>query len=287
MFSKNNQTLVFGRTGQVAREIQRLAPVQALGRDIADLSYPESCVAAIYAHRPRAVINAAAFTAVDLCEEQEELALTINSVAPTAMAQACAMLNIPLVHISSDYVFDGLGSRPFSPQDATAPQNIYGQSKLGGEQGISESGCNYAILRTSWVFSTHGSNFVKKILQISQNCNELNVIVDQVGGPTSAKAIAAACLKIVNQMLVNPGKSGIYHFSGAPNVSWCDFAHVILMEAGRKVQVNGVLTCDYPTPASRPLNSRLDCSLTEQTFNLIRPNWCQDLATVIKKLEFY
>lgn len=287
MFSKNNQTLVFGRTGQVAREIQRLAQVQALGRDIADLSYPESCVAAIYAHRPRAVINAAAFTAVDLCEEQEELALTINSVAPSAMAQACAMLNIPLIHISSDYVFDGIGYRPFSPKDATAPQNVYGHSKLKGEQGIIKSGCNYVILRTSWVFSAHGSNFVKKILQISQNCNELNVIMDQVGGPTSAKAIAAACLKIVNQMLVNPGKSGIYHFSGAPNVSWCDFARVILMEAGRKVQVNGVLTCDYPTPASRPLNSRLDCSLTEQTFNLIRPNWCQDLATVIKKLEFY
>lgn len=282
MFSKNNQTLVFGRTGQVAREIQRLAPVQALGRDIADLSYPESCVAAIYAHRPRAVINAAAFTAVDLCEEQEELALTINSVAPSAMAQACAMLNIPLIHISSDYVFDGIGYRPFSPKDATAPQNVYGHSKLKGEQGIIKSGCNYVILRTSWVFSAHGFNFVKKILHSSESHDELNVVMDQVGGPTPARAIAAACLEIVHQILVNPSKSGIYHFSGAPNVSWCDFARVILMEAGRKVQVNGLLTCDYPTQASRPLNSQLDCSFTEETFNLIRPNWRLDLANIIK-----
>ena len=282
MLSKNNQILVFGRTGQVAREIQHLGQVKALGRDIADLSYPESCVAAIYAHRPRAVINAAAFTAVDLCEEQEELALTINSVAPTAMAQSCATLNIPLIHISSDYVFDGNGYHPFSPKDDTAPQNVYGHSKLKGEQGILDSGCNYVILRTSWVFSNHGSNFVKKILQSSENCNELNVIVDQVGGPTPARAIAAACLKIVDQILVNPGKSGIYHFSGSPNVSWFDFARVILMDAGRKVQVNGLLTCDYPTQASRPLNSQLDCSFTEETFNLIRPNWRLDLANIIK-----
>jgi dTDP-4-dehydrorhamnose reductase len=282
MLSKNNQILVFGRTGQVAREIQHLGQVQALGRDIADLSYPESCVAAIYAHRPRAVINAAALTGVDLCEEQEELALTINSVAPSAMAQSCATLNIPLIHISSDYVFDGSGCHPFSPKDDTAPQNVYGHSKLKGEQGILDSGCNYVILRTSWVFSNHGSNFVKKILQSSENCNELNVIVDQVGGPTPARAIAVACLKIVDQILVNPGKSGIYHFSGTPNVSWCDFARVILMEAGRKVQVNGLLTCDYPTQASRPLNSQLDCSFTEETFNLIRPNWRLDLANIIK-----
>ena len=282
MLSKNNQILVFGRTGQVAREIQHLGQVKALGRDIADLSYPESCVAAIYAHRPRAVINAAALTGVDLCEEQEELALTINSVAPSAMAQSCATLNIPLIHISSDYVFDGSGCHPFSPKDDTAPQNVYGHSKLKGEQGILDSGCNYVILRTSWVFSNHGSNFVKKILQSSENCNELNVIVDQVGGPTPARAIAVACLKIVDQILVNPGKSGIYHFSGTPNVSWCDFARVILMEAGRKVQVNGLLTCDYPTQASRPLNSQLDCSFTEETFNLIRPNWRLYLANIIK-----
>ncbi len=282
MLLKNNQILVFGRTGQVAREIQHLGQVQALGRDIADLSYPESCVAAIYAHRPRAVINAAALTGVDLCEEQEELALTINSVAPSAMAQSCATLNIPLIHISSDYVFDGNGYHPFSPKDDTAPQNVYGHSKLKGEQGILDSGCNYVILRTSWVFSNHGSNFVKKILQSSENCNELNVIVDQVGGPTPARAIAAACLKIVDQILVNPGKSGIYHFSGSPNVSWFDFARVILMDAGRKVQVNGLLTCDYPTQASRPLNSQLDCSFTEETFNLIRPNWRLDLANIIK-----
>ena len=282
MFSKNNQILVFGRTGQVAMEIQHLAQVQALGRDIADLSYPDSCIAAINTLRPRAVINAAAFTSVDRCEEEKELALTINSVAPTAMAQSCATLNIPLIHISSDYVFDGNGYHPFSPKDDTAPQNVYGHSKLKGEQGILDSGCNYVILRTSWVFSNHGSNFVKKILQSSENCNELNVIVDQVGGPTPARAIAAACLKIVDQILVNPGKSGIYHFSGSPNVSWFDFARVILMDAGRKVQVNGLLTCDYPTQASRPLNSQLDCSFTEETFNLIRPNWRLDLANIIK-----
>ena len=161
--------LVFGKTGQVATELQRSGDVLALGRDQADLSDPVACAQRIRALAPRAVINAAAYTAVDKAEEDEELATIINGDAPTAIAQACAEMQIPLVHISSDYVFEGSGGEPWKPGDATAPQNAYGRSKLVGEEGILGSGATHAILRTSWVVSAHGANFVKTMLRLSED----------------------------------------------------------------------------------------------------------------------
>lgn len=276
--------LVFGRSGQVTTEIQTLADILALGRAEVDLSDPAACSAAINAYRPRAVINAAAYTAVDRAEEEEELATVINGDAPTAMAQACAALNIPLVHISTDYVFSGNGTSAWAPADKRTPQNAYGRSKLAGEQGIRATGCTHAILRTSWVFSAHGSNFVKTMLRLSESHDKLSVVDDQIGGPTPARAIAAACLSIAQQLCDDPDKTGTYHFSGAPDVSWCTFAREIFAQAGRSTHVSPIATRDYPTPAARPLNSQLDCQTTEQVFGISRPNWRADFAEIITDL---
>ena len=265
--------LVFGRTGQVARELQDLAPVLSLGRDAADLSQPGACAAAIHAHRPRAVVNAAAYTAVDRAEEEESLATTINAAAPAEMAVACAALNIPLVHISTDYVFPGTGHSPWAPDDAAAPANAYGRSKWAGEEGIRASGCTHAILRTSWVFSAHGANFVKTMLRLSDTRDQISVVEDQIGGPTPARAIAAACLAIAGQLQNVPEKTGTYHFSGAPDASWCSFARAIFKLTDRPTRVQAISTSAYPTPAARPLNSRLDCNTTTSVFGLARPDW--------------
>lgn len=281
-----SKILVFGTRGQVATKLQRLAPVQALGRDMVDLANPFSCAEAIRVHRPTAVINAAAYTAVDRAEAEEALATTINGAAPATMAYACAALRIPLVHISTEYVFDGGGTRPFAPNDATAPQNAYGRSKVAGEQGIRATGASHAILRTSWVFSAHGANFVKTMLRLSESHDVLRVVDDQVGGPTPARAIAAACLEIARQLQADPRKSGTYHFTGAPYVSWCHFARAIVAEAGRTTRFQGIPTRDYPTPASRPLNSGLDCSTMETTFNTTRPDWRTGLADTLTELGF-
>ena len=186
-------TLVFGKTGQVAIELQRLGGVVALGREQADLSDPQVCAAAIREHTPQAVINSAAYTAVDKAKGDEALATIINGEAPRAMARACAELGIPFVHISTDYVFAGMGDVPWQPGDVTAPQNAYGRSKLVGEIGIRDSGAVHAILRTSWVVSAHGVNFVKTMLHLSETRDALNVVADQIGGPTPARDIAAAC----------------------------------------------------------------------------------------------
>jgi dTDP-4-dehydrorhamnose reductase len=277
--------LVFGKTGQVATELQAFSGVIALGRDDAELSNPTSCAAAILKYAPKAVINAAAYTAVDKAEDEENLATVINGDAPTAMAEACAELRIPLVQISTDYVFKGTSNTPYSPEDVTEPQNAYGRSKLAGELGIRESGAVYAILRTSWVVSAHGVNFVKTMLRLSLTRDALNVVADQVGGPTPARDIAAACLKIATQLIQDPSKSGIYHFSGAPDVSWAEFAAETFALADRLVNVTPITTAEYPTPASRPLNSRMDCRSTEQVFGVRRPDWQDGLREILKDLE--
>lgn len=280
--------LIFGRTGQVARELQQLAPglapVLALGRDATDLAQPGACAAAIQAYRPRAVINAAAYTAVDRAEAQEDLATAINGAAPAEMALACAAQNIPLVHISTDYVFAGTGHQPWAPGDKAQPANAYGRSKWAGEKGIRASGCTHAILRTSWVFSAHGANFVKTMLRLSDTRDQISVVDDQIGGPTPARAIAAACLAIAGQLQEAPEKTGTYHFSGTPDVSWCTFARALFSLAGRPTLVQAISTSAYPTPAARPLNSRLDCNTTTSVFGLPRPDWHAGLKECLTEL---
>lgn len=275
--------LVFGQTGQVATELQRQGSVTALGRAQANLTDPECCADAIRAHAPRAVINAAAYTAVDKAEDEPELAHTVNGAAPGAMAQACADLNIPFLHVSTDYVFDGSGSSPWRTDDPTAPLGVYGASKLAGEQAVQAAGGPHAILRTSWVFSAHGANFVKTMLRLSETRDALTVVADQIGGPTPAADIAATLLRMADAMTEGQG-GGTYHYAGAPDASWACFARETFSQAGRTVTVTDIPTADYPTPAQRPLNSRLNCTLLETDFGISRPDWVAGLHIVLKEL---
>ncbi|EEW24566.1 dTDP-4-dehydrorhamnose reductase [Rhodobacter ferrooxidans] len=278
--------LVFGQTGQVARELQRLAPqARYLGRDAADLAHPETLGAILRAAAPEAVINAAAYTAVDRAETERSEALLINGQSPAAMAEACAALGVPFVHISTDYVFDGSGVQPFRPTDPTGPVNHYGHSKLVGEAGVRASGAVHAVLRTSWVFSAHGTNFVKTMLRLAQTRDRLTVVADQHGGPTPAAAIARACLTLAQTLRDDPAKTGVYHFAGAPDTTWAGFAREVFAQARLAVAVEDISTSAFPTPAARPLNSRLDCTSTETTFGLPRPDWREGLRDVLKELE--
>ena len=271
--------LVFGKTGQVATELQRQADVVALGRDQADLSDPQACAQAILDSNARVVINAAAYTAVDKAEDEEALATVINGDAPGAMARACADKGIPFLHVSTDYVFAGDGEAPWVDTDPVAPPNAYGRSKLAGEQAVLAAGGNAAILRTSWVFSAHGNNFVKTMLRLAETRDALSVVNDQIGGPTPADKIAEALLTMAAAMQAGQ-RGGVYHFAGKPDTSWADFAEEIFAQAGKSVVVTGIPSADYPTPATRPLNSRMDCSKLETDFGIKAPDWKAGVARV-------
>lgn len=278
--------LVFGTTGQVARSLADLKgerEMVTIGRDKADLCVPESCAEVIREKRPSAVLNAAAYTAVDRAEEEEELALTINASAPGAMARTCAEMDIPFCHVSTDYVFSGSGLNPHKVDDPTDPQNAYGRTKLAGEIAVRAAGGPYAILRTSWVFSEYGSNFVKTMLRLSETRNALNIVDDQIGGPTPASGIAGALLSLTDGLRKRQ-TGGTYHFSGAPDTSWARFAREIFQQAGREVSVTGIPTKEYPTPATRPLNSRLDCSAILADFGIKQPSWQAELSRILKDL---
>lgn len=277
--------LVFGKTGQVATELARLAPdARFLGRDDADLTDAETCAAAIRDSGCTAVINAAAYTAVDKAESDQDVARAVNALAPAAMAGAAAQAGVPFVHISTDYVFDGSGTEPWSESDPTGPLGVYGKTKLEGEQAIAAAGGQWAVLRTSWVFSAHGANFVKTMLRLGQERDELRVVADQHGGPTPARDIAAACLTMARAMQDDPALGGIYHFSGAPDTTWSGFARDIMDMAGLSCRVTDIATAEYPTPARRPGNSRLNCDLIARDFGIARPDWRAGLSEVLKDL---
>ena len=279
--------LIFGQSGQVAREMARRVPdgVRAvfLPRDQADLTDPAACAAAVAAAQVDAVINAAAWTAVDRAEAEEAAATVVNGDAPAAMARACAARGLPFVHISSDYVFDGAGDQSFAVDHPTGPLGAYGRSKLVGEAGVRAAGGAHVILRTSWVFSAHGANFVKTMLRLGRDRHSLNVVADQIGGPTPAAALADAVFGVARAM-ANGAAGGTYHFSGAPDVSWADFARDIMQRAGLACVVNDIATAAYPTPAKRPLNSRLNCDSFQRDFGMARPDWRAGLDLVLKEL---
>ncbi len=281
--------LVFGKTGQVARELAANVPeswtLTLLDRQAADLTDPQACAAAIAGFTGDIVLNAAAYTGVDAAESDRETAFLVNGGAPGAMAQACAAKRIPFIHLSTDYVFaGGQGSRPHRPEDKTAPLAVYGASKAKGEAAVVAAGGQSLILRVSWVFSAHGKNFVKTMLALSETRSELNIVSDQIGGPTAAADIARAVFVIGEAMLGNTKTCGIYHFAGAPDISWADFAREIFSQTGREVQVTDIPASAYPTPAPRPLNSRLDCASLEQDFALARPDWRIGLRNVLTAL---
>ena len=279
------RVLVFGKTGQVAQELQRYGGVQALGREGADLNDTAACMKIIADAQADVIINAAAYTGVDAAEADTDLAYKVNSDAPTAMAYAAAKRDIPFLHISTDYVFDGTGTTPWAEDDPTGPLGVYGASKLAGEHGVRAAGGPYAILRTSWVVSAHGTNFVKTMLRLGAERDALNIVADQIGGPTCARDIAATLMDMAKQISADPCKSGTYHFAGTPDVSWADFAREVFTQAGINCVVENIPSSAYPTPAARPQNSRLECSKLATVFNINRPDWRVGLADILNDLK--
>lgn len=279
--------LVFGKTGQVATELRRQgagrAELRALGRDEANLADPGACAAIIEQADADIIINAAAYTAVDRAEEEESLATVINAEAPAAMARAAARRGIPFLHISTDYVFPGTGTRPWRPDDPVDPPNAYGRSKLAGEEGVRAAGGAHVILRTSWVFSAHGNNFLRTMLRLGAERERLSIVADQIGGPTPAADIAATLLKIAEAFAAGTSSVGTYHYAGAPPVSWADFARVIFAEARFPVEVIDIPTSAYPTPAARPLNSRLDGATLARDYGIDPPDWRAGVRRVLKQ----
>lgn len=280
--------LIFGTSGQVATELADVSQrnrvsFDALSRAQADLSDPAHCAALIAQSDADVIINAAAYTAVDRAESEPDLAHQINAITPGAMARAAADRGLPFLHVSTDYVFDGSGDTPRAESDPIAPQNVYGQSKLAGEEAIRAAGCAHIILRTSWVFSAHGANFVRTMLRLAETRDALTVVDDQIGGPTPARDIAETLLTLA-QAMVNGQQGGTYHYTGTPATSWAGFAREIFALAGRNVTVTGIPTADYPTPAARPLNSRLDCAKLVTDFGISQPQWQAGLAGVLQQL---
>lgn len=284
--------LVFGTTGQVARELGRAAErqgvaLEALGRAEADLGDPDACATRMAEAEVDAVINAAAYTAVDRAEDPGEgaIARVVNAEAPGAMARAAAARALPFLHVSTDYVFDGRPGPAWSEADPPAPVSVYGETKLDGERAVSAAGGPHVILRTAWVFSAHGSNFVRTMVRVRDERDSLRVVDDQRGGPTPARAIAEALLTVATAFRSGRGVSGIFHFAGAPTVSWADFAEAIFRAAGGAApRVERIPSSAYPVPARRPENSALDCRAIAAAYGIAQPDWRPGLAEVIEEL---
>ena len=277
--------LLFGKTGQVAKELCNRPNVTAIGRDKADFTEPQKIIEIVKSTDADIIINAVAYTSVDLAEEEFELANIINGTTVKELAKVSASRNIPFLHISTDYVFKGDGNLNWKTSDQTNPQNSYGKSKLIGESGILEAGGPHVILRTSWVFSSHGNNFVKTMLRLASNNNELSIIKDQIGGPTCAKDFADALWKIASDFYAGNGITGIYHFSGKPNSSWANFASEIFSQSQQDIKIKQILTKDFLTKAKRPLNSRLDCSSLRIDYGIKQPEWKKGLTNVLANLK--
>lgn len=277
------KVLVFGQNGQVARELSTYAGVTTLSREDANLLYPEACAETIRNHQPDCVVNAAAYTQVDRAEEDEQAATTVNAKSPETMAFACASLDIPFVTLSTDYVFDGSRQTPWRESDPVAPINAYGRSKHLGEQAVLASGARALVVRTSWVFSSYGSNFVKSMLRAAASKDALSIVSDQIGGPTPAKSIAAALMSMVGQPLTMEER-GIYHFSGTPSVSWFEFAQEIFRLSGQNPTLSRISAASYQTAAQRPLNSRLDCSKIRDVFGIEQSDWRLSLRELIQEI---
>jgi dTDP-4-dehydrorhamnose reductase len=257
----SGRVLVIGQSGQLARALQRVGgeSVEAWGRDRFDLTDTASILEKLRGAGARAVINAGAYTAVDAAERDAARAFLLNSEAPAALAQGCAALGIPFVHLSSDYVFDGAKPGAYVEDDERAPRNVYGQSKAKGEDAVLTEGG--VVLRTSWVFAAHGKNFVRTMLAAAETSDRVSVVVDQVGRPTWADDLARACLALAAR---DDAGGQVFHLAGADDASWADFAEGIFAEAAahgmKGAQVSRILSAEYPTAAARPANSRLDSS---------------------------
>lgn len=271
--------LLTGRNGQVGWELLKaLAPlgeIMAPDRAQLDLRDPARIREAVRGANPDVIVNAAAYTAVDQAESEREAAFAVNAAAPAVLAEEAKRSGALLVHYSTDYVFDGTKAAPYLEDDAANPGNVYGASKLAGERAIAASGCRHLILRTSWVYGPRGSNFMLTMLRLAKERRELRVVDDQVGAPTSSLAIARATTQALR-----PGAHGLYHLAAAGQTTWCGFARAILKRAGLATPVAAIRSEDYPTPARRPRNSRLDCSRLRAELGVAMAPWEEQLAEV-------
>lgn len=285
--------LVLGAGGQVGHELCRRAwpaghRLAAFGHDRLDITQREAVFAAVARECPDIVVNAAAYTAVDRAESEPEAAWAGNCTGPANLAAACCGAAIPLIHISTDYVFDGSKAGPYREDDPVKPLGVYGKSKEAGERAVREALPRHVILRTAWVYSAHGHNFVKTMLRLGQERPVLRVVADQIGSPTSAADIAAAIGGVVERIAAGETNWGTYHFVGAGAVSWHAFAETIFALAalwrGPPPRVEAIATADYPTPARRPANSVLDCGWISEVFGIVPRPWREALAEVIGEL---
>ena len=285
--------LVLGAGGQVGRELCRLqwpagyeiAACEHAGLDIAQ---GDQVLAAVAGERLDIVINAAAYTAVDRAESEREAAWAVNAAGPANLAAACRDARIPLIHISTDYVFDGKKAGAYAESDAIAPLGVYGRSKASGEAAVRAAAVRHIILRTSWVYGEFGNNFLKTILRLAQDRDELRIVADQRGCPTSTRDIAEAILRIVPKLTDDKNLYGTYHFAGTGATTWHGFASRIIEAqaqiTGRSPRVTAITTADYPTAARRPANSVLDCGLFERTFGFRANDWSRETDAITKKL---
>jgi len=294
--SDNARIFVAGGSGQVAlslKDAARQAGIHlvAAGRPAFDLTDHPGMRAMINDCKPTAIINAAAYTAVDAAEEDEENAAAINGTGAGALAAIAADHGIPFLHISTDYVFDGTKPGPYVETDPVGPTGAYGRSKLAGERAVMATNRKAMIFRTAWVYSPYGKNFLKTMLSLADRPS-LSVVADQQGNPTYAPDIAAALLSVIEQLggrEPTAAQAGIYHMTGSGETTWHGFANAIFDEGARyglaKPEVTAVSTADYPTPARRPANSRLDCSKLQDTLGITLPSWQESTATCVKRLS--
>jgi dTDP-4-dehydrorhamnose reductase len=277
--------LLTGASGQVGSALLGTLPglgeVIAPGRGELDLSKSESIVKAVAGVGADVIVNAAAYTAVDQAEKEEPLAMAVNRDGPALLAEEAAKRGALLVHFSTDYVFDGEKPSPYVETDATNPLSAYGRSKLAGEQAIRRSGCRHLILRTSWVYSDTGKNFLLTMLRLAREKKELRVVDDQHGAPTSSRMLAAALPDILTRAARGNGKDGVYHMTAGGSTTWCGFARAIV---GDRVKVGAISSSEYPTPARRPRNSVLDNTKLEKSFGVRLLPWQAGLEEVLRTL---
>jgi dTDP-4-dehydrorhamnose reductase len=287
--------LVFGGEGQVGRAFAETTPpaewrVVTIGHRDADITDPGSVEAALRAHRPTAVVNAAAYTAVDKAETERDIAMRINFDGAGIVARAAAAAKVQLLHISTDYVFDGTKPGPWHEEDEVGPLGVYGASKEAGERAVRENHAQHIIVRTSWVFGAHGNNFVKTMLRLAETRDELRIVADQHGKPTDAADIARALLAMAARLQTKPPRQpwGTFHFADKRATTWFGFAEAIFEEAAKRgarvPNLVPIATAEYPTPARRPANSVLDCAKMESVYGVIPMPWIEGLRATLDRL---
>ena len=295
--------LLIGKNGQVGWELERtlasLGKVIAVDRKVVDLAKTDTIVAAIREVKPDIIVNAAAYTAVDKAESEPELAMAINGIAPGIMAEEARRINALLVHYSTDYVFDGTKIGPYTEQDAPNPQSVYGKTKLAGEQAVQSANGSHLILRTSWVYGGRGKNFLRTILRLAQERDELKIVDDQIGAPTWSRMIAEATAQTLSQafsfLTPYPSRlselSGIYHLTSAGQTSWFGFTRAIVelaiqQGADFSPKMLPIPTAEYPLPAARPQNSVMANEKLQNTFGLFMPDWQTALGLCFDGMEY-